>query len=460
MNAWMPSSPPGGRETWRFVIPFRRAARPIGVSLPDDNRATPTEPAAGAFGLCPPPVAGPRPSDRVREPPCRAREFNPAGADVPTMSRSARGLVWNDRERRTRAPVRLCLAVVLLFAAAAGAVLATSVGALLAAAWLVDRRHPADLGLDTSRAWWADCAFGLALGIALPGLVFALALAAGYLRVTGTLVTRPDPFLAVGGGVAPALGLALTLAYFVGVGVFEELLFRGYLLVNLAEGLDGWLGASRRVALAVAAVLTSVGFGIVHGANPSATPLAVLVISLYGGFFAASYLLTGRIAVAVGLHATWNFAVSSVFGFPVSGVTTPPATPHGRRVRSRGRSPRAGRARRRLCRARRVGPLARGRTLPSRVGRRPRPARGVRKLGNSETRGERPVVAFQRLEFAFVPSEMRTDALVRTRCIHHLQTLCLHRNLAVAMERFRATLLPGYPNTSGRSRSRSASRNR
>ncbi|PSQ08945.1 CPBP family intramembrane metalloprotease domain-containing protein [Halobacteriales archaeon QS_5_68_33] len=353
MNAWMPSSPPGGRETWRFVIPFRRAARPIGVSLPDGNRATPTEPAAGAFGLCPPPVAGPRPSDRVREPPCRARGFNPAGADVPTMSRSARGLVWNDRERRTRAPVRLCLAVVLLFAAAAGAVLATSVlaavapdtapaaatalfdtaamlvpyaalvGALLAAAWLVDRRHPADLGLDTSRAWWADCAFGLALGIALPGLVFALALAADYLRVTGTLVTRPDPFLAVGGGVAPALGLALTLAYFVGVGVFEELLFRGYLLVNLAEGLDGWLGANRRAALAVSAALTAVGFGVVHGANPSATPLAVLVISLYGGFFAASYLLTGRIAVAVGLHVTWNFAVSSVFGFPVSGVTTP-----------------------------------------------------------------------------------------------------------------------------------------
>ncbi|PSP53664.1 hypothetical protein BRC74_03375 [Halobacteriales archaeon QH_7_68_42] len=164
------------------------------------------------------------------------------------------------------------LAVVLLFAAAAGAVLATSVlaalapdtapaaatalfttatalvpyaalvGALLAAAWLVDRRRPADLGLGTSRAWWADCAFGLALGVVLPGLVFALALAADYLRVTGTLVTRPDPFLAVGGGVAPALGLALTLAYFVGVGVFEELLFRGYLLVNLAEGLDGWLG--------------------------------------------------------------------------------------------------------------------------------------------------------------------------------------------------------------------------
>ena len=269
------------------------------------------------------------------------------------MSRSARGLVWNDRERRTRAPVRLCLAVVLLFAAAAGAVLATSVlaavapdtapaaatalfdtvtmlvpyaalvGALLAAAWLVDRRHPADLGLDTSRAWWADCAFGLALGIALPGLVFALALAADYLRVTGTLVTRPDPFLAVGGGVAPALGLALTLAYFVGVGVFEELLFRGYLLVNLAEGLDGWLGANRRAALAVSAALTTVGFGVVHGANPSATPLAVLVISLYGGFFAASYLLTGRIAVAVGLHVAWNFAVSSVFGFPVSGVTTP-----------------------------------------------------------------------------------------------------------------------------------------
>jgi membrane protease YdiL (CAAX protease family) len=260
---------------------------------------------------------------------------------------------WNDREGRARAPWRLGVGIVLLFVGVVGGVLVTSVlaalapdtapatatalfntavalvpyaaftGTLLAAAWLVDRRTLADLGLGRSPAWWADLAFGLALGVVLPGLVFALALATGSLRVTGTLVARESALLPVGPDVAPAVALACTFALFVGVGVFEELLFRGYLLVNLAEGADGFLGASRQTALAGASLLTSVGFGVVHAANPNATAFALVNISLFGGLFAASVLLTDRIAIAVGLHVTWNFAVSSVFGFPVSGVTTP-----------------------------------------------------------------------------------------------------------------------------------------
>jgi membrane protease YdiL (CAAX protease family) len=264
-----------------------------------------------------------------------------------------RGVFWNDREGRARAPWRLGVGVVLLFAAAVAGLLLTSAlaafapdtapatatalfntvaalvpyvaftAALLSAAWLVDRRRLTDLGLDRSPAWLTDLAFGLALGIALPGLIFLLALAAGSLRVTGTFVARASALLPVGRDVAPLLTLACTFALFVGVGVFEELLFRGYLLVNFAEGVDGFLGTSRRVALAGATGLTSVGFGVVHAANPNATGLALLNISLFGGLFAASVLLTDRIAIAVGLHVTWNFAVSSVFGFPVSGVTTP-----------------------------------------------------------------------------------------------------------------------------------------
>jgi membrane protease YdiL (CAAX protease family) len=267
--------------------------------------------------------------------------------------RSVRGVFWNDDEGRARAPWRLGVAFVLLVAAGVVTLLATSAlaalaprtapatptalfntfaalapyaafsAALLAAAHLVDHRRLRDLGLVNAPEWWLDCAFGLVLGVALPALVFALELATGSLRITGTLVARPDPFLAVGPGVAFPLALAFTLAFFVGVGVFEELLFRGYLLVNLAEGFDGLLGTSRRAALTGAVALTSLGFGVVHAANPSATAFALVNITLFGAFFAASYLLTDRIAVAVGFHIAWNFAVSSVFGFPVSGVTTP-----------------------------------------------------------------------------------------------------------------------------------------
>ncbi|MEF8851280.1 MAG: CPBP family intramembrane glutamic endopeptidase [Haloarculaceae archaeon] len=267
--------------------------------------------------------------------------------------RSVRAVFWNDDEGRPRAFWRLCVALVLLLAASVATLLGTSAlaalapdtapatptalftttaalapyvassGALVVATHSVDRRRLRDLGLANSREWWADCAFGLALGLVLPGLVLAVEVATGAARVTGSVVTRTDPFLSVGSGVAFPLALACTLVFFVGVGTFEELLFRGYLLVNLAEGLDGLLGTSRRAALAGAVALTSLGFGVVHAANPSATALALGNITLFGGFFAASHLLTGRVGVAVGFHVAWNFAVSAVFGFPVSGITSP-----------------------------------------------------------------------------------------------------------------------------------------
>ncbi|WP_436925874.1 CPBP family intramembrane glutamic endopeptidase [Halosimplex amylolyticum] len=267
--------------------------------------------------------------------------------------RTLRGLLWNDDEDRPRAFWRLGLATLLVLVGGIGGLVAASglaafapstapatlaalvtvaartlpiagfVAGILAAAWLIDRRRLVDLGLGRSRAWWADLAFGLALGVVLPGLVFALELAAGFLRVTGALVTRADPSLAVGPGVPVVVAVALTFAYFVGVGVFEELLFRGYLLTNVAEGLDGWFGVGHRGALAGAAAVSSLAFAVGHGSNPNVTPLAIANILLFGGFFAASYLLTERIAVAIGFHVTWNFSLASVFGFPVSGVRTP-----------------------------------------------------------------------------------------------------------------------------------------
>jgi len=217
------------------------------------------------------------------------------------------------------------------------AALTLQIGALavgvVAAARLVDERSYTALGFERSRDWWADLSFGLALGAALPAVVFAVELAAGYVRVTGTFVSRADASVPVAPAVDPRLALALVAAYFVAVAVFEELLFRAYLLATLAEGL-AWLDAravgvdgrgtrDRRRALVGAAVLTSLLFGAGHAANPAATARGVVIIACYGGLLAATVLLTGRIAVAVGFHLTWNLAVSSVFGFPVSGFTTP-----------------------------------------------------------------------------------------------------------------------------------------
>jgi membrane protease YdiL (CAAX protease family) len=253
-----------------------------------------------------------------------------------------RRLVWNDAERRPRAPFRVVLFVVVTALLAGGTSAGASVGlglrarlgavageavaaatstvasialvggtvtvAVLIAGRYIDRRRLRDFGLRLDRAWWIDCGFGLALGGALLTLVFAVGVAADWIRVTG--IARPENGVAV-----RFLGLVAT---FVVVGVYEELLLRGYLLTNAAEGLVGPVGERGAVAGAVA--LSSLVFGLAHANNPNATLLSTLAIVLAGGMLAAGYVLTGELAIPIGLHTTWNLFQGGVYGFPVSGL--------------------------------------------------------------------------------------------------------------------------------------------
>jgi membrane protease YdiL (CAAX protease family) len=41
---------------------------------------------------------------------------------------------------------------------------------------------------------------------------------------------------------------------------------------------------------------------------------------LIGLFLGLSYILTGDLAIPIGIHIAWNFFEGNVFGFPVSGV--------------------------------------------------------------------------------------------------------------------------------------------
>jgi hypothetical protein len=196
--------------------------------------------------------------------------------------------------------------------------LAFTVSVWLAGRFL-DRRPFADFGFHLSRGWWLDLGFGLFLGAFLMGLIFLVEWAAGWVSVDGFFVTR-DP------GAPFALAILAPLLSFVAVGFYEELFSRGYQLQNLAEGLNGRV-LGPRGALWIAALLSSAVFGLLHVFNPNASLVSTFNIFLAGVFLLGiGYLLTGELAIPIGVHITWNFFQGNVFGFPVSGTNYGAAT--------------------------------------------------------------------------------------------------------------------------------------
>lgn len=192
-----------------------------------------------------------------------------------------------------------------------------SLAAALLTVWLagrlLDRRRFRDFGFRLNVRWFLDLCFGMALGAVLMTAIFLAQLTLGWAEVTGT-------FGKMGGsaGTPFALAILAPLATFVCVGVAEETMFRGYGLRNAAEGLAGVFGPQWAVLAAL--MLTSLIFGVLHSFNPNASFLSTVNIVLAGILLGIGYVLTGELAIPIGLHITWNFFQGNVFGFPVSGL--------------------------------------------------------------------------------------------------------------------------------------------
>lgn len=216
--------------------------------------------------------------------------------------------VWNRETHRLRAPLRAILPLVMTFLALGfvqtvvrprfdhpmrellelslmGVVLLVSV---LISARLFDRRPVAEYGL-------AFVVGGLVATIANAGTML-VALAVGWATVSGfTQGSDALPFL-------PAM--LLVLGYVGVLASWEEFVFRGAMLKNLAEGADGCIPRWGAVGLAV--VLSTLIFAFMHGGK----------VGDPTGY--AYYVLSGDLALPVGFHVFYNFTMSAVFGLGVS----------------------------------------------------------------------------------------------------------------------------------------------
>ena len=196
--------------------------------------------------------------------------------------------------------------------------LVSAVSGLVGAAitvWLagrfLDRRSFSDFGFHLGARWWLDFLFGMVLGALLITAVFLAELALGWVRITGAFETY-------GTGAPFAISVLLPAAAFLCVGFSEETVFRGYQLKNAAEGLN-YPVLGPRGAVLLAWLSSSVFFGLLHADNPSATYVSTLNIVLAGLMLGFGYVLSGELAIPIGLHITWNLFQGAVYGFPVSG---------------------------------------------------------------------------------------------------------------------------------------------
>ena len=241
------------------------------------------------------------------------------------------GFFWNFEEHRMRALWRLASALTLTailtfvlgapFFIISGAISSPALEktllyiAALPAIWLatrfIDRRPFSDTGIYIKKDWWIDLIFGLLLGALLMTAVFLVELGAGWITVS-------QLFYNMGTDQSFILSILPPFFLLVLVGFVEELAFRGYLLLNTAEGFNGRF-LNPRAALILAWLLSSAIFGIMHALLPNATITSTVNIILAGLWLGLGTILTGSLAIPIGIHITWNFFQGYVFGFPVSG---------------------------------------------------------------------------------------------------------------------------------------------
>lgn len=169
----------------------------------------------------------------------------------------------------------------------------------------VDQADIRRYGLAFESQGLQDILAGLGIGAASVAAILAFSLMLGFLQQFGI-----NEF-------ALSLPLLLLVIKTLLVAVWEEIFFRGFLLVNLSEGLSDILGS--RAGLAAAILISSALFGVAHAFTDHFSWSAFTILTINGMVWCIPMVLTGRLALSIGLHAAWNFAQLKIFGFAMSG---------------------------------------------------------------------------------------------------------------------------------------------
>jgi hypothetical protein len=163
-----------------------------------------------------------------------------------------------------------------------------------------EKRSLGDYGLPLRGITGRPVRFGAGLGIAAASALLVV------LRLCGAM-SFGSVMLPASAILSAALAWAVA---FLAVALFEELLLRGYAQATLARSIGFWPSA----------LLLSGLFAAMHARNPGETPLGLAAVFCFGLFFSLTLWRTGSLWLAVGFHASWDWAESFLYGVPDSGT--------------------------------------------------------------------------------------------------------------------------------------------
>lgn len=169
----------------------------------------------------------------------------------------------------------------------------------------LDKRSFQAYGLIFTKEFFAHLSIGILIGVFSVVLVLLIGKTTGIISVSAFLPISRSVLL---------LPFAFKMLL---VAILEETFFRGYLFTNLYDGFKS-KNISKKKALLISLIISSVLFGLVHFNNNNATILSIIFLSINGIVWCIPFILTKNLGLSIGLHTAWNFTQTQL-GFTMSG---------------------------------------------------------------------------------------------------------------------------------------------
>ena len=179
----------------------------------------------------------------------------------------------------------------------------------------LDKKSFISLGLTRNKQTIRDLFFGFLLSGIMAGLFLLLLSSFNLVEINGLNIGKNDTVLQNDFSfinfmkIVSVGSLSILLIEHILVGYWEELVFRGYILQNMVDGMG----------FKIAVIISCVIYGLIHAANPNATLLSSLIIVLFGFLRIYGYSITKMLWLSMGMHIGWNFFQGPIFGFAASG---------------------------------------------------------------------------------------------------------------------------------------------